>query len=75
MVYGGVYRGTIAGGGLGGRIQVAFPWLDSDQFMYATVCSQPGIHARYQSGQAVFIMFEMGDVNRPVIIGAPEPGG
>jgi uncharacterized protein DUF6484 len=74
MVYGGVYRGLIAGAGTGGRVQVSFPWLDSDKFMFATVCSQPGVRANYQYGQAVFIMFEMGDVNRPVVIGAAAPG-
>jgi len=75
MVYGGVYRGLVSGGGAGGRVQVSFPWLDSDHTMWATTCLPPGSRASYQSGQEVFILFEMGDVNRPVVIGAAVPGG
>lgn len=75
MVYGGVYRGLVSGGAAGGRVQVSFPWLDSDQTLWAAICSPPGSRARYQTGQEVFIMFERGDFNRPVVVGAAAPGG
>lgn len=74
MVHGGIYRGLVSGGGAGGRVQVSFPWVDSSQTLWAATCTPPGVRASYQPGQTVWIMFERGDFNYPVVVGAAEPG-
>jgi hypothetical protein len=75
MNYGGIYRALIVGAGVGGRVQVSFPWMAGEDVMWASVCSPPGVRASYQEGQMVFVVFEGGDAHRPVVIGAIVPGG
>jgi hypothetical protein len=40
----------------------------------ATTCLPPDCRANYQSGQEVWVMFEQGNFNRPVVVGAAAPG-
>lgn len=73
MLYGGIYRGTVAGGGsMGSRVQVTVPTLDAT--LWAQICLPPDSRANYQAGDDVWVMFEGGKVNFPVVVGASPTG-
>jgi len=72
MQLGGIYRALVAGGGLGGRVQVTLPTMDIT--LWATTCLPPDCRASYQTGQGVWVMFENGNANLPVVVGAAAPG-
>jgi hypothetical protein len=67
MLYGGVYRAIVAGGGQGGRVQVTLPSMDVTT--WASTCVPPGCRASYQTGQQVWVMFENGKADYPVVVG------
>jgi len=70
-MYYGIYRAVVSGGAdpeSSGRIQVSVPDLPSGS-VWARTCSPPGVRGRYSTGQMVWVMFEKGDLNYPVVIG------
>ena len=55
-----------------GRVQVRIPTLPSDQALWARVCGPFGSTAtagQPQVSDEVLVMFEHGDINRPVVLG------
>ena len=72
MLYGGVYRAIVAGGGQGGRVQVTLPSMDMTA--WASTCLPPDSRASYQTGQEVWVMFENGKANFPVVVGLAPVG-
>jgi len=72
MIYGGVYRGIVAGGGQGGRVQVTLPSMDVTA--WASTCLPPDCRASYQMGQEVWVMFENGKADFPVVVGVARTG-
>ena len=72
--YVGVYRGIVVNAmdpQASGRAQVRLPWLAAGGDMWAATCTAfgapPGSGPRV--GDEVFIMFEHGDIARPVVLG------
>ncbi len=72
MLYGGVYRGVVTGGGQSGRVQVTLPSMDMT--LWASTCLPPDCRASYQTGQDVWVMFENGKNNFPVVVGLTPTG-
>lgn len=76
-MYGGIYRGIVSGGSdpqSSGRVQVSIPSLPSVSGHWAMTCLPPDLRGGYRSGQNVWVMFESGDLNYPVVMGLQSSG-
>jgi uncharacterized protein involved in type VI secretion and phage assembly len=72
--YGGVYRAVIISTndpGDGGRVQVRLPAMPAGG-MWAEVCTPFGAPPNTMPaiGGTVIVAFEMGDINRPIVLGS-----
>jgi uncharacterized protein involved in type VI secretion and phage assembly len=76
----GIMAATINGAAVGiisntsnarkGRVGVQFPWLATDASVQARLCVPFGNPVNYpQVSDQVLVLFEFGDINRPVVIG------
>jgi hypothetical protein len=70
-VYGGIYRGVVSSviDPQGGRVQVMIPSLPSGSARWAQTCLPPDVRASYRTGQQVWVMFENGNLEYPVVVG------
>jgi Type VI secretion system/phage-baseplate injector OB domain len=72
--YFGLYRGLVVGQldpTNGGRVQISLPTLDMGGPRWAAVCAPIGNSGRApaQVGAEVWVMFEAGQLDRPVVMG------
>jgi len=69
--YFGAYRAIVVGAAAGTRVQIKLPWLAGDHTMLAAVCRPFGARtAAPQIDDEVLVVFEFGDVGRPIVIGS-----
>ena len=71
-MYGGIYRGVVSGSGdplSNGRVQVSIPSLPAGAASWAMTSLPPDCRGGYRTGQFVWVMFENGDLNYPVVVG------
>jgi hypothetical protein len=71
-MYGGIYKGIVSAASdpqNGGRVQVFMPAVPGTGGSWAVTCLPPDSRGSYRAGQSVWIMFENGDFNRPVVMG------
>jgi hypothetical protein len=70
-VYGGIYRGIVSSviDPLAGRVQIMIPSFPSGSARWAQTCLPPDVRANYRAGQLVWVMFENGNLEYPVVIG------
>ena len=75
-MYGGIYRGVVSGGAdpLNSRVQVLIPSLPAGSAQWAMTCLPPDVRGTYRTGQSVWVMFENGDLNYPVVVGVAASG-
>ena len=76
-MYYGVYRGLVSSTSdpeQGGRVQVLIASIPSGSSAWASTALPPDSRASYRSGQRVWVMFEEGDINFPVVLGVASGG-